>query len=314
MQVLYYSPSTWGNTDFYRTTGVLPFINHPDIITRDISHFGQISQWDLEGADAIIIQRPGTPNGLQMIKNAKMCGLKIILDYDDDVLNVDFFNPTFAQYHQQREIILRCIKLADEVWCSTESVRKSFGKGIVIPNALNEDILGKCAKSNETKNIVWRGGSTHEADMYENADQIAGIVNNHPELAFYFIGHRFTYLEQRCGDNYNSVEGMPITHYFQYLKQLKPKAMIFPLCDTMLNRGKSNISMIESHLVGGAYFGNKNLPEFDLDFVMPLDKFYEYISDEALLKEKHTQGCKYIEENLLLSDINKLRINSLLNI
>jgi hypothetical protein len=237
-KVLYYSPTIWSNTDFYRTTGVLPFINHPELILRDISSFGQISQWDLRGSDVLIIQRPGTPNGLGMIKMAKALGLKVITDFDDNVLSVDIYNPTYPQYQLQREIILECIELSDEVWVSTKAIKTAFGKGIVIPNALNTELLGDCAEFNYCSNkIVWRGGSSHEGDVYENPDAIVKLVNDNPDLDFYFIGHRFIYLEMRCGDNFNSVEGMPIMTYFQYLKQLKPKALFFPLRDTPLNVG-----------------------------------------------------------------------------
>lgn len=304
--VLYYSPSIWGNTDFYRTTGVLPFINHPELQLRDVSHFGTISQYDLIGSDIIIIQRPCTPDNLQLIKLAKNCSLKVILDYDDDVLNVDMFNPTFIQYKVQREIILECIELADEVWCSTIGVKQSFGKGIIIPNSLNVKLLGQCIEHNTDSNVVvWRGGSSHEADIYENADEIVDLVERYPEINFYFIGHRFTYLEQRCGDNFNSVEGMPITQYFQYLKQLKPKAMIFPLRDTPLNRSKSNISWIEATWSGAEYFVNKDLPEFSLDCMGSL---------KGMTGSDHSSSKKYIEENLTLDKINQLRINSILNI
>jgi len=315
MQVLYYSPTTWSNTDFYRTTGVLPFINHPDIITRDVSHYGGINQYDIEGADVLIIQRPGTPNGLQMIRNAKLAGLKVITDFDDNVISVNFLNPTYPQYQQQRDIILKCIELSDEVWVSTQSIKESFGRGVVIPNALNEDIMGKCAKFNKGSNkIVWRGGSSHEGDLYENADNIVEMVNTHTELDFYFIGHRFTYFEQRCGDNYNSVEGMPIMSYFSYLKQLKPLAIIFPLSDHLLNRGKSNISYLEATLVGASYFGNTTLPEFDKIEVLPLGLFDDYISNEDVLSKTHAAAIGDVQKNFLLSDINKLRIESLLNI
>lgn len=306
-QILYFSPTVWNNTDFYRTTGVLPFINHPDLTLRDISHFGHINQWDLEGADAIIIQRPGTPNGISMMKTAKLCGLKVITDYDDRVLDVDPLNPAYVQYQQQREFILECIELSDEIWCSTQSVRDSFGKGIVVPNALNDYLFNKPHPFNADSNkVVWRGGSSHQADLYENADVIVKLVNDNPQLDFFFIGDRFAYFEQRCGDNYNSVDVMPISQYFAFLKQLRPRSIIFPLCDTKLNMGKSNISLIEGTWAGANYFGNKNLPEFAHDFVNELSDFP---NDKGQAEAK-----AYIEENLLLSKINRIRIESLLSL
>lgn len=315
-KVLYYSPTIWSNTDFYRTTGVLPFINHPELILRDISHFGSISQWDLKGSDILIIQRPCSIDNLNFIKIAKSCGLKIIIDADDDTLNVDFYNPTYIQYQQQREVILKCIELADEVWVSTYSIKKSFGRGVVIPNALNNHLLGECADFNYKSNkIVWRGGSTHEADMYENADTIVDMVNNHPELDFYFIGHRFTYLEQRCGDNYTSVDGMNITTYFEYLKQLKPLAMIFPLRDTLLNRAKSIISWMEATWSGAAYFGNSFLPEYGrIGGVLELKNIEKNIVDKYSQAFAHSSSKSEIQNNLTLDKINQLRINSLLNL
>lgn len=311
MQVLYYSPTIWSNTDFYRTTAVLPFINHPDIFLRDISHFGKINQWDLSSSDVLIIQRPCTPDHLCLIKLAKKCGLKVVIDYDDDVLNVDAYSPVYQQYKEQRFIIIECINLADQVWVSTNAIAKSFGCGIVIPNGLNDYILGPCATYNEkSNNVVWRGGSSHEADVYEHQEQIINMVGNNPGLDFYFIGHRFIKLEmeldRRGFGNYYAVEGMPIMQYFDYLKKLQPRAMIFPLCDTLLNRGKSNISLIEATWAGAEYFGNKDIPEFNLPFVNELDQLPN--------GNKHADAVEYTEQNLLLSQINKLRIENLLTL
>lgn len=311
MQVLYFSPTIWSNTDFYRTTGVLPFINHPDILLRDISHFGKVSQWDLAGADVIIIQRPCTPDHMKLLKLAKKCGLKVIIDYDDDVLHVDMYSPVYQQYKEQKYLILEMIDLADEVWVSTSAIAQSFGRGIVIPNGLNDYILQLCAPFNaDSKNVVWRGGQSHEADVYENADAIINMVKENNKLDFYFIGHRFIKLEKELDGlgcrNYYAVESMPVMQYFDYLRSLKPRAMIFPLCNTPLNRAKSNISMIESAWCGAEYFGNKELPEFNLPFVNNLTDFPNGNS--------HTSAVNYVQENLLLSQINKLRIDNLLSL
>lgn len=309
MQVLYYSQTIWSNTDFYRTTGVLPFINHRDIFMRDISHFGHIAQWDLARADVMIMQRPCTPDHLRLIKLAKKCRLKVIIEYDDDVLHVDAYSPVYQQYKQQKYIILEMIDLADEVWVSTAAIAKSLQRGIIIPNALNNYLLGPCSAANTTSNkVVWRGGMTHEADIYENLDGIIAMIEGHPELDFYFIGHRFIKLEMALDKaklgNYYAVDSMPIMQYFDYLKRLKPLAMIFPLCDTLLNRGKSNISFLEAAWCGAEYFGNKTLPEFDLPFVHSLEDFPN--------GGAHYDAVQYIEENLMLSKVNKMREESLL--
>lgn len=314
-QVLYFSPIIWSNTDFYRTTGVLPFINHPDLCLRDVSHFGRLTQWDLVGSDVLIMQRPCNPDHLKLIKLAKQCGLKTIADFDDNILNVDQFNPAYRQYQQQHPFIKQCIEEADEVWVSTESIRESFGRGLVVPNAHNDYLLGELQPFNfKSKRVVYRGGHSHQADMYEHADEMVALVNSHPDLDFYFIGDRFTYLEQRCGDNYNSVDMMGLTQYFDYLKQMRPLAMIFPLRDTLLNRGKSNISMMEAHFAGAAYFGNINLPEFSHPFNMPIEAFSYQIGNPDYLSKRHSEGSAYINQNRLLSQVNELRVKSLLSL
>lgn len=314
-KVLYYSPTIWGNTDFYRTTGVLPFISHPELILRDISHFGQINQWDLIGSDILIIQRPCNPNHLNLIKLAKQCKLKVILDFDDDILNVNKYNPTYIQYQQQRETIIECLDIADEIWCSTIGVKNSLNKGIVIPNCLNVDVLGQCADFNFDSNIiVWRGSNSHNADMYENPEFIIDFINSNTQFEFFFIGERFTYLEMRCGDNFNSVEGMPITQYFDYIRELKPLGLIFPLQDNILNRAKSNISWIESTLVGAAYFGNTMLPEFNIIGTMPIEEVDFLSKNIEVMQCGHSLSKKYIEEYLTLDKVNQLRINSLLSL
>jgi hypothetical protein len=225
------------------------------------------------------------------------------------------FNPTYRQYQEQRETILQCIELADEVWCSTQGVRDSLGKGIIIPNALNDYLLPECVPFNVDSNrIVWRGGASHEADVYEHADKIVELVNSHTELDFYFIGYRFTYLEQRCGDNYFAVDQMPLMQYFDYLRSLQPRAMIFPLCDTPLNRAKSAISFYEATWAGAAYFGNTLMPELNIDGSLDIYFIDRFINDIENSKYAHKYSEQNIEQNFLLSDINKLRERSLLEI
>lgn len=317
-KVLYMNFFDTDATHFYRLA-VLSAIKHPDLIIEQKPYSGNIT-WSLfSGYDILILERPSSGHDLSIMKLAKQMGLKIIVDHDDDCLHVPIMNPMWHFYQDCKKIVMECLVLADEVWVSTTALKKAYSllnKNIhIIPNALNNYLFPVEKKkpfNTNTKKAFWRGGGSHEADVYEVADKLIKVINKQRKWKFQFIGCRFVYMELKCGDNYQPVSQMPLMQYMNYIVDKNPNMVFHPLQDNLFNKSKSNIALIEAVYSGAAFCGNINLPEFKLPGVLSIDYLAENLSEN--LETAHLASWHYIKENLLLSKINELRVERLLAI
>lgn len=313
-KVYYYSPSPSDSTAYYRTSGVFPFMDTQGKFELvDVSAQTSFGWHNMLGCQVFIMQRPFSEihvRILQMIKS--LLTVRIILDYDDDLMEVDFHNPTYQQYQASRNNIRECVLLADEVWVSTQSIADSLNhpNAVIVPNAHNDSlwkIKDKCTYNPNTRKIIYRGGTSHQADINHVAPSLIQVVNNNPNWMFQFLGDRYTYMELNCGDNYHIIPGFPIIEYFKYYYMENCNIAIFPLCDTKFNRGKSNIAWLEASMAGSAFFGNKELPEFNKSGILPLGELETLMKEDDLLKKANETSWEIIKDTLLLSKINKLR-------
>lgn len=317
-RVFYYSLQQNDSTAFWRSTGVLPFINSNEFELIDVS--GEVNwNWGkLIGCSVFIMQRPFAPEHVQLLTLIKDMGIKIILDYDDDLLNVPDTNPTYFQYLQSKNSILSCLKIADEVWVSTNGVKLSYNhkNTHVIPNSHNDYIYSVSEKkqyNTNTKKCIYRGGGSHMADVYSISDKLCKTIQDNTDWTFTFIGDRYTYLEQRCGDNYHIVGGMTVMQYFKWYYNENNNLAIFPLVNNTFNEGKSNISWIEATYAGSAFSGNVELPEFkytgfNIENISDLLNINQNIDLQGMNNKSWSLIC----DTLLLSKINKIRENRIL--
>lgn len=318
-KVLYYSLQKDDPTAFYRTSGVLPFINHKYFELIDISGTTDFDWQTFIDAEIFILQRPFNAHHVHLINLAKELGLKVITDYDDNLFALDTYNPSYDLYDYNRANLKACITLSDEVWVSTPSIQQTFSKLnkniIVIPNAHNDYLFkleDKKPFNTKTKIAAWRGGASHEADVYEVADDLVKLINSNLDWVFNFFGERFTYMELRCGNNYNAITPMSTIQFYKYLHKMNPNIVFFPLRNTLFNQGKSNIAWLEATYAGAVCFSNMSLNEFNKIGIMPFEFIDKHIQSQDIL-DFHNHSWLYIQENLLLSKINELRINSILS-
>lgn len=315
-KVLYHSFYPDDASAFYRSTAIFPYIEHPDL---KITQGAPNSFAGLCGYDTLFIQRPCEHSHLNLIKLAKDARLKVIIDYDDDPLHLPNDNPMWEYYENHKATIIDSIIAADEVWVSTEGIKKAFklyNYNIqVIPNAHNDYIFPIENKKPfvYNKKAMWRGGHSHVGDLYDIGvpEKIIEMVNGNPDWEFKFFGQRFEYLEKRCGDNYIAMGGASTVQFYKLIHEENPCVFFYPLADTVFNRSKSNIAWLESTYAGATFFGNKDLPEFDFIHIYPFNKNMLYM-DEFSMKISNELSWEHILENLLLSKVNLQRINRLL--
>ena len=317
-KVLYFSLEMGDTTDFQRIHGVLPYITHDDFWLIDISFQKNFNESLFKDVSILIFQRPFTHDHVKLIQLAKQCGVTVILDYDDDVLNVDMYNPTYYMYQQFLPAIHDCLKMADEVWVTTESIKDTYKhfNTHIIPNAHNDYIFPTYEKLpfKTNKKVIYRGGMSHKADVYSYGEMLVETINNNLDWNFLFMGDRYEWIEQRTKDNHHIIQGMSISDYYNYVYNQNPSAFIFPLANTKFNKGKSNICYLEATYVGAAFFGVTDLPEFNKPGVIDLKMLPSTIKGEhyKFMAEQNKLAWEYICDELLVSNINQLRVDRIL--
>ena len=325
IRVLTLAPQITDGTSFYRLGGILPYLEkeYSDIHIKDISNRDSLDWPDYVSYDIAVFQRPFIKPHLSAITMMKTMGIKVIIDYDDDVLNLPIHNPYYSSYKSNEQNIKDIASIADHIWVSTNSLKETFSKYnsniTIIPNAHNDYLFplsNKAPFNNKTKNVAYRGGTTHEVDVYSHLDEWIEIINKNKKTNFYFMGARFPYLESKCGDNYLIMPGTHILDYFKNIRKLNPNIFIYTLENTKFNQGKSNISWIEATYAGAAVIAPEFLPEFVKPGIANFsgslkDIFDKLKSDNNVLKLMNDLSWDYIRTNLLLSHVNQKRYNTI---
>lgn len=324
-KVCYLSQLEDNASAFYRISGVLNYLNSPEISVTNLYNYSNNYGWQsLIGFDTFIFQRPSHEPHIQLIELAKDMGIRVILDYDDDLLNVPSHNNASITLGEQKANIKKAIHLADEIWVTTPSIKhiyKPYNRNIhIIPNSHNDSVFkveNKKPFNRETKIMSYRGGASHEADMYQNINDIVDMINENQDWTFRFQGSRFKHIEERTGKNHEYTDPTTLMQFYKEYHELNANIAFFPLLTNVFNVGKSNISLLEATYAGSAFFGNTELPEFKHSFVlgMPLgvkDVFCWSKEDFSILETMNTEAWQWILENRLLSEVNKLRIERIL--
>jgi len=324
-KVCYLSQLEDNASAFYRMSGVLSYLNSPDVSVTNLYRLDNNYGWQsLIGFDTFIFQRPSLEAHLYLIELAKDMGIRVILDYDDDLLNVPFHNNASITLGEQKANIKKAIHLADEIWVTTPSIKhvyKPYNRNIhIIPNSHNDSVFkveNKKPFNKETKIMSYRGGASHEADMYQNINDIVDMINENQDWTFRFQGSRFKHIEERTGKNHEYTDPTTLMQFYKEYHELNANIAFFPLLTNVFNVGKSSISLLEATYSGSAFFANKTLPEFNHNFVSDIkygvkEPFYFMKDNFTLLEEMNNKAWQWILENRLLSEVNKLRIERIL--
>jgi hypothetical protein len=217
-------------------------------------------------SDVIMIQRPYRESDMEVISIAQSYGVKVWVDYDDDLFAVPKSNPTHSLYGKNETMlnVLNCMIRADVITASTdfladrirkalsEADQKNDNKVFTARNALMDHVIPKVKpKAGNNDLVLWRGSSTHDADLISVGNQIVAAQKTNPKWVFHFQGYNPWYLTERMDEKRTTVgEPVDIGPYISLIKELSPKVMIVPLAEEVFNLSKSNIAWIEGTLAG----------------------------------------------------------------
>ena len=146
--------------------------------------------------------------------------LKVILDMDDDVFNIDPYSDAYQAFgarevkhnnqwlwkhgenidiYENREYLKSLesfLMRADIVTVSTERLKETYSKYnknvIVVPNSIDpKDWVVPNFKDHEEIRIGWTGGLSHYSDWYEIKGDIERIAKEYPQVKFVIGGVTF---------------------------------------------------------------------------------------------------------------------------
>jgi glycosyltransferase involved in cell wall biosynthesis len=313
-------------TSFYR--GVGPLSNLQKHVPQISLIFPQPVTWaSLALADIVYLQRPCAPEHFQILAMAKDLGLPVWCDFDDDNLSVPKDNPTYMQYNQMhvKEAIVKLARHCDVLTVATEKLRKKYTiynkNTILVPNGIDDRLLihRQIQKTPRQKMILWRGTPTHKRNLDILKDSIIRLANKYPDWKMGFLGFDPIDITDHIKNYVLMGANGPIETY-KALIQIHAYAGYYVLAPNDHAQARSHISWLEYTFAGMPTVAIKN-EEFTrpglLNFETPKD--YEELVEKLMLKEIDPeplveQSWNHIQENYMLSKINKTRAEIIANL
>lgn len=326
-RVLLNIPSETDATSMYRSMGPIARMAEKDIISFVMCNSYNWASIDAT-CDVLFMQRPFKNDHVLLCNMAKDQNKKVVIDYDDDLLSVPKSNPTYGVYGKEeiKENVTALLKMADHVMVSTKTLKNKFSKLAkkitVVPNALDFKKHGDAYtnRDSETNNLVmWRGSSTHDADLMRFMHPICELIKKHKEYVFHFQGGIPWYFEEAISKFENVTVGKPMDpiEYFKFIKKVRPALWLVPLREEEFNKSKSNIAWIEATMSGSACLC-PNWDEWKVPGALNYNNHNDFflIADDYLTKKTDPRtlnelSWRYIVDNLDLENVNKQRFEIL---
>lgn len=315
------------STSFYRGWGVLHNLNRTmgrTLLLEDLSNRRGWTWADLGEIDILFLQRPYHIDSLKLVQYVKNFGIKVWVDYDDNLFNLPNESRAYFNYTTPvKQTMLKILQLADAVTVSTQALKKLFeamnvANVTVVPNALNDQLFKLPSAYNHNSNTcAWRGSDSHVGDMVYFSHYMEQAINN-TNYNWHFMGYNPFTLTNSVTGRISVSEPQDVLLYHQELRKLKPALMHVPLVYNSLNECKSNIAWIEATWAGAVCVAPA-WPEWLRPGVLTYttgEEYQDLLSTPIPNAAELWQHSKdYIEKNLLLSHVNKTRaeiVNKLL--
>lgn len=275
-------PGPSDGTSLMRGMGPLTAMSKQDrrleLVLPPMGNDGWSLTWAwLKSCDGLFLQRPYRPEEAKAAQMARMMGLPVWVDWDDDLLSLPIYNPRLELYPPQhvgpmlakfcgmanyitvstREIANRRIAHFSEVAKQQDlpnSVQTRFAAEVaekiqVLPNACMWPMTG----GPRVRRISWRGWGNHDADLLDMLPFIKEIADRpqHSRWKWTMIGEfPWQVMEAIPETNLENDPGADPYLYLQILQQCRPFVHIVPLRDNPFNRCRSNLAWIEATAAG----------------------------------------------------------------
>lgn len=272
--------------------------------------------------DIIMLQRPFSTESLKIASFIKMCGSKLWIDYDDNLLDVNVDNKVYPFYKRPdiRKNIIEFISMADILTVTTPYLKKAYSeynKNIhIVPNAVNETIERNL--KDRTKTVFWRGTDSHLFNLWSFGSKITNAMKEFKDWNFDFMGYYPWFLESGFG----YLESTDLILYFKTIQNIAPSVFHAPLFKDNFNVCRSNISYLEGSFAGAVCI----IPDFwEYDYELEgaitysdFDSYYDAIKScctgEVDIVKQNALAWEFIQDNFTLDKINNIRIEIIKNL
>ena len=279
------------------------------------------------GVDVCFLHRPYGLLGGSIINAAKMHGVPVWVDHDDDLLEIPDKNP-HQKLHLDGEKLFPGVeysyKEADILTCSGKVMHKKlvekYGRkdAILITTGLDDELVRLKKPFNKNNKISWRGSTSHVSDLEHFKIPIMNVAKKHPEIYWCWLGIDVRQIFD--GDIFEG-EFSPQRSMMPFLNELcgfNSSIHIVPLEDNVFNRVKSNLSWLDATLAGSAVLGpafeewdKPGITQYKDDFEGWLEVMLGSNGRCLELEARHNESWKYIKKNLLTSKLNYMRFDIL---
>lgn len=233
----------------------------PQIITDNQNNVVALAEARLP--DVVVIQRPCRKQWVQFVKAAQNQGVRVVIDFDDDLSAIHPLNMAYKLYHtaeMNAEFGMESCDAADWVVCSTPALTEKFGVGhnSVVPNHIPAKFLymdADAKRNPEYVTVGWAGRTeTHPADLQITHgainEALVRSVKNGVPARFLALGDARTLYNLNVRDRLpNDVRpGVAFPDYSAMVCELD--IGIVPLEDSEFNTAKSWLKGLEYASLG----------------------------------------------------------------
>lgn len=334
--ILCYAPDNLDGISFYRMHGPLGELEKKDLIKvrtwgNVIENFGDWTYFTK--SEIALMQRPGfSDQDWKFVEVAKKYGVKIWVDFDDDLLHLPNDSIVFQRFCNPRSVEIQkfVIENADIVSFATPYLEKLYRdhygikETIVIPNAIPPQFLKYKKPFKYEKKIAWRGSPSHLPEMIYHAADIISMMNLYPdwEWRFYGINPHFIYRYVK-GANLKYCESLPLIDFVDAFTEFNAPIQFVLLLESHFHRSKSNLGWMDGSLAGsvvlGPNFEEWKRPGLHNYRIQESQSFKNNLDDliragPGPLERDHKLSWEWISDNILLDKINEMRINLINNL
>lgn len=212
------------------------------------------SELNLLNPDVHIVQNYIQDGAIEALNSWKSLPRKPFTIYalDDVITDIDPSNHFFKNFNSDtRTRLAYALARCDRMVVSTEFLAnhyQRFNQDIrVVPNRLEMSKwlhLRPTHRSRGKPRIGWAGGTTHQRDLLLLKEVIGQTQH---EADWIFFGMTPPEIAPMLTESYPFI---PYEHYPAQLASLDLDIAVAPLADTLFNRGKSNIRLLELGILG----------------------------------------------------------------
>lgn len=207
-------------------------------------------------ADIMVVQRPMTEVAHRAVRHwTRRSTCAVVVELDDDLLTYEAGNPVEAHCTpERRQLLADCLSWADLVTVTNTHLAEVVNRYTtapirVVPNQVPVSLIDRPRPRRHGKITVgWQGSNTHADDWLAESRGIAEALAYSDRLQFHCMGWDYRGLIPaiRCRNWFTPFQ----PNIGEYYKSLAFDIALAPLRDTVFNRSKSDIRVVEAAAIG----------------------------------------------------------------